>query len=226
MPRRRDLSDRDLTWLREHEAEVRKAGDKLQARAKRLGVRIEDLHDERAHTLKVARAKHEREQELHKAIQEAHKHKDLWKLVCLDDCTLFLGQKLVLLTVAAKTPWNGGVNAANRTEEHADDCGDKSSQAELYYGFTHGLPGFFPANPPGTGSHEGICDPTLANIGFGAVGSKLDPWQWGLDLVDGPGFESGADSLGFVVVRPYGNEAWHCNIKNDPTDTLRKLKAI
>ena len=211
----------------EHRAdEVEQARDRLRARAKNLGIRIEDLRDERADTVKRAQSKQERLKELEAKIAKRDRA-ELWsKRACVDGATTWKGLVLVLTVVEARTAWNGGVNAADRTAAHADDCGDKSSQQELYDGWIAGLPGFNPANPPGTGSHEGVADATLARIFNCVAGSKLPEWAWGLDLSDGPGFERGAEQLGFKVVRPYGNEPWHCNLTENPTHTLERLGVI
>jgi hypothetical protein len=50
--------------------------------------------------------------------------------------------------------------------------------------------------------------------------------MWGLDLGDGPGFESEAEKLGFKVARPYPDEPWHCNLTADPTDVLKTLNVL
>ena len=212
--------------LENRAAEVEKALERLTNHAKKLGVHIEDLRDERADTVKRAQSKRERLKELEAKLAKQERG-ELWtERGCIDGATTWKGLVLVLNVVEARTAWNGGVNAADRTSSHADDCGNKSSQQELYDGYIAGLPGFFPANPPGTGSHEGIADSTLAGVFGVPVGSKLPPWAWGLDLSDGPGFERGAEQLGFKVVRPYGNEAWHCNLTEDPTKTLERLGVI
>lgn len=211
----------------DHRAEeVEHALEQLRARAHKLGIKIEDLRDERGDVTKRAQSKAARLKELEAKIAKRDRQ-DLWtERGCIDGATTWKGLVLVLTVVEARTSWNGGVNAADRTSGHADDCGNKSSQAELYAGYIAGLPGFYPANPPGTGSHEGIADATLARVYGVAQGSKLEPWQWGLDLSDGPGFEKGAEQLGFRVVRPYGNEAWHCNLTENPTKVLERLGVI
>lgn len=142
------------------------------------------------------------------------------KRACIDGATTSLVLKLVLTDCRENGGWTGGVNAADRTEEHADDCGDKSSQAELYYGYIHGLPGFYPANPPGVGSHEGINDGTA--ILTKPAGAKLDPWEWGLDLSQADSFVSACARRGYSIRRPYGNEPWHFNLTSDPRPQLRK----
>ena len=219
----------DLNKLKNREAAIERARKAAEQRAKKLGVRLEDLRDERGDAQKKAHDKAKRERELEKKIAAAKAElaeDTLWtERGCIDGATTWKGLVLVLNVVEARSSWGGGVNALDRTS-HADDCGDKSSQQELFDGWQAGLPGFFPANPPGTGSHEGICDSTLANVLGRSVGSKLNPWEWGMDLADGPGFEAAAESLGFKVVRPYGNEAWHCNLTENPTSTLKKLGAL
>lgn len=212
--------------LVERERKLEAARKRLQARAKRLGVRIDQLKDDRRATSRKARTRREQEKALEEAIAEARRERHLWsRRACIDGATTWLGLKLVLTTVEARTAWGGGVTAADRTS-HADDCGDKMSQAELWAGWIHHLPGFFPANPPGTGSHEGICDDDLAPVLGHAIGDELKPWEWGLDLADGPGFEHGAERLGFKVVRVYGNEPWHCNLSADPTPVLKRIHAL
>lgn len=217
-----------LQKLEHREQEVERARKALEARAKKLGVRIEDLHDERADVKERAHDKAKRERELERAITKANaeqKLDELWtKRGCIDGATTWKGLVLVLNVVEARTPWGGGVNAADRTEAHADDCGDKSSQQELYDLFLAGRGA--PANPPGTGSHEGIADDELAAIFGVAIGSRLPAWAWGLDLQDGPGFESGAEDLGFKVVRPYSDESWHCNLRENPTPVLKRLGVL
>lgn len=200
------------------EQEVEAARKRLQARAKKLGIRIDDLRDERKRVLARARSKAKREHELEAKIREQRRQDGWWtKRGCIDGATTWRGLVLLCNLVEAKTPWGGGVNSADRTS-HASDCGPKSSQAQLYDLFLAGVGA--PANPPGTGSHEGIVDDDLSALGFGPVGSKLQPWQWGLDVVDGPGFADGARRLGFDVVRAYGNEPWHVNVRANPTRTL------
>lgn len=221
-----------LDKLQNREQEVERARKAAEARAKRLGVRLADLRDERGDAQKVVHDKAKRERELERKIAKAKKEQrleDLWtKRDCIDGATTWKGLVLVLNVVEARSAWGGGVNAADRTS-HADDCSNKSDQQELYDGWLARLPGFYPANPPGTGSHEGIADATLARVFSGAgimLGSKLPQWAWGLDLADGPGFEAGARDLGFKVVRPYANESWHVNLTANPTPTLKKLGVV
>lgn len=209
--------------LRERERHVASAGRKLERKAKRLGVRIEDLRDERQETREAAKDKRQRERELERAIADKRAEL-LWReRACIDGATTWLGLKLVIVTVGAKGSWRGTVNSADRTS-HADDCGDKLSQAELWALFQSGQGA--PANPPGTGTHEGICDDDFARLTGRRIGSELPPHMWGLDLSDGPTFEREADRLGFRCVRPYPDESWHVNLLADPTPTLKRLGVV
>lgn len=203
--------------------DVAKQERKLKREIEHRADRLKDLRDAQEH----ARAHHkdvaERLRELERAVEEA-RGKQLWtKRACIDDCTTWLGLKLVIVTVGARTGWTAAVSSADRTS-HADDCGDKLSQAELWHLYQTGQGA--PANPPGTGTHEGICDDDFAALTKFDVGDSLPHWAWGLDLGDGPGFVEGARHLGFEVVQPYGNEPWHVNLTHDPTHRLKELHAI
>jgi hypothetical protein len=219
--------------LRERQRDLKAQRKKLERQRARRAQSIEDLRKRQQRDLVRLKAKREREQELEKAIEEARR-KELWtSRACVDYCTTWLGLKLVITTVGAKTAWEAMVNAADRTA-HADDCGDKSSQAELYSCFANrtasGCPGGCascnPANPPGHSTHEGVCDATFAAITKWDDGEGLPPFAWGLDVGDGDGFVAGAKHLGFEVVRPYGDEPWHVNLTADPTPVLKEVHAI
>jgi hypothetical protein len=219
--------------LRERERDIEAQRKKLERQRARRAQTIEELRKRQQRDLVRLKAKRERERELEHAIKEAQRE-DLWKRrACIDGCTTWLGLQLVIVTVGAKTAWEAMVNAADRTS-HADDCGDKSSQAELYSCFINrtasGCPGGCascnPANPPGHSTHEGVCDATFAAITKWDEGESLPPFAWGLDVGDGDGFVAGAKQLGFEVVRPYGNEPWHVNLTADPTAALKETKAI
>jgi len=212
---------------RERLQDTRDRHERLRRTAKRFGKRIDQLRDDRADVREKARNAAEREKQLEQALEQARRErrKDrLWtRRACVDGATTWLGLTLVLATVEARTGWGGGVNSADRTD-HADDCGNKLSQQELYDLYQSGQGA--PANRPGTGSHEGICDDDLAPVFNQPIGSKLPHWGWGLDLSDGPGFEAGAESLGFKVVRAYPNESWHVNLTANPTRRLVELHAL
>jgi hypothetical protein len=211
--------------LRERERDVQAQREKLEHAIERRAERLEELHREQEKAREQRKAKAERERELERAIAEARRE-DVWThRACLDGATTWHGIKLVVVTVAAKTPWEGLLVAADRTS-HADDCGDKMSQAELWQAFQQGLGN--PANPPGTSSHEGV------NGGNGGTpitdrspaGANLPHFMWGIDVGgDGNAFRAGAAELGFEV-RQHPGEAWHFNIMSDPTPVLRRLDAI
>jgi hypothetical protein len=211
--------------LREREKDVQHQREKMEREIARRAERLKELHTEQEKARERRKALAEREQELERAIEEARKH-ELWtKRTCLDGCTTWLGLKLLVTTVAAKTDWDGGLVAADRTS-HADDCGDKMSQAELWQAFQQGVGN--PANPPGTSSHEGV------NGGNGgtpvtdhfSAGANLPHFMWGIDVGgDGNAFKAGATRLGFDV-RQHPGEAWHFNVMTDPSSVLKRLDAV
>jgi hypothetical protein len=93
----------------------------------------------------------------------------------------------------------------------------KHTQAELYSGFRRGLPGYYPANPPGFSSHELRSD---GNSVYGTRGRKLPFWQVGLDFND-QDIEKlirAAAKRGWKLVRPYptGNEFHHVSFSKRP----------
>lgn len=185
--------------------------------------------DIRRELLKKANAKARLISRISARIEKIRKRRDdLDTRSCIDRATTFLGLKLALLDMR-ENGWGGVVNAADRTDEHCDDCGDKSSQQELYACFqfqqAHGFcpsncPSCFPANPPKSGSHEGYADATLANLFDVMVGTRLDWHEWGLDLSDPDAFAAAAKRLGYKVARPYPNEPWHFNFTENPRETL------
>lgn len=215
--------------LRERERDVERQREKLERQIARRADRLKELHRDQEKARKQRKAKAERERELEKAIAEARK-KELWThRACLDGATTWRGIKLVVVTIAAKTSWEGLLVAADRTS-HADDCGDKMSQAELWHLFQTGQGN--PANPPGTSSHEGVNGGSTPE-GSGSpitdrfpVGANLPHFMWGIDVGgDGNAFKAGAAKLGFEV-RQMPGETWHFNIMRDPTPVLRKLGVL
>jgi len=92
----------------------------------------------------------------------------------------------------------------------------KSSQAELYYGFTHGLPGYNPANPPGQSTHERASD----GVAYpGPIGRRLAWWQTGIDCSDAATLIVWLRKLDIVATITYpGNpaEGHHINIRKAP----------
>lgn len=102
---------------------------------------------------------------------------------------------------------------------------DLHSQAYLYNGFAHGLPGFLPANPPDRGTHLQLGDGVV-----GAVHQKLQPFQLGIDVVSA-GRSNDCQPLvdwlnrsGYDVYRPYpqSSEAHHMNFRKSPATNARK----
>lgn len=209
--------------LRERERDVEAQRKKLQRKIEKRAELIAELRKKQERDKEKKKAKAERERELEQAIKEAVAKQLGKERACIDSCTTWLGLKLVIVTVGARTPWDALVVSADRTS-HADDCGDKLSQAELFSLAQSGDGN--PANPPGTGTHEGICDDDFARVTGREIGSSLPWFMWGLDLGDGPGFEREAEKLGFKVARPYPDEPWHCNLTVDPTAVLKKLEVI
>lgn len=209
--------------LRERERDVEAQRRKLERKIEKRADRIAELRKQQEEDRKKKKTTAQRERELERAIEKAAARQLGKERACIDSCTTWLGLKLVIVTVGARTPWDAVVSSADRTS-HADDCGDKLSQAELFHLFQAGLGA--PANRPGTGTHEGICDDDFAGVTGREIGSSLPWFMWGLDLGDGPGFEREAETLGFEVARPYPDEPWHCNLTADPTDVLKELKVI
>jgi hypothetical protein len=97
----------------------------------------------------------------------------------------------------------------------------KSTQAMLWYGWLHRLPGFNPANPPGRSTHELFSDGVAYR---GPVGRPLRAWQVGMDWNDAATGDliRAAHRRGWTLFRPYssGSEYHHLNFKRYPR--LRK----
>src|ERR1700759_1239655 len=110
-------------------------------------------------------------------------------------------------------------NSIYRGEDAADLLHSlgKSTQEELYEGFSNGLPGFLPANRPGTSTHE-LCSDGVAYPG--PSGRKLDDWQVGFDIDPSeiPKVIAAAVKIGFQVHQPYlsGVEFHHLNFIVEP----------
>jgi hypothetical protein len=213
-----------LEELKERERDVKRQNDKLDKDLDRRRERIEKLQRQQEKDRKRVKKGEERERELEKAIAEKLASQ-LDVRACLDGATTWQGLKLAIILIGAKTSWEGLLTAADRTS-HADDCGDKMSQAELYQAFLNGTGN--PANPPGTSSHEGV------NGGNGGtpvtsavpVGATLPWFRWGIDVGgSGEAFEAGAKSLGFQV-RQHPGESWHFNFEADPTPVLKRHGVI
>lgn len=105
-----------------------------------------------------------------------------------------------------------------------------SSQVELYTGFAAGRPGFFPANRPGTSSHEGRSD---GNAFYGvALGGVIPEHMEGIDAVNAPGGDAAQlvawlNSHGYEARRVYptDNERHHFSFSKSPATNARKRLA-
>lgn len=189
-----------------------KAAKKDERRAKQKLTRAQKLY-------KRAKARTDRVQD---------RRKDIADLACLDGATLPLGLKLVLTDCREKGGWDGVVNAADRTK-HADDCGNKSSQQELWDRYKNGTGN--PANPPGSSTHEYVNggnggSPAYPSSRF-KVGASLPWWGLGLDLSDSDGFIRACTKLGYEVFRAYmPREPWHFNFEENPRERLIKRGLI
>lgn len=193
-------------------------------RVKKLQKRKGAVHDHRRRLLKRAHVLKRLGSRLDARIEMLRKRRGELgtNRGCVDGATTWLGLKLMLLDLRAHG-WGGVLNAADRTQAHCDDCGNKSSQAELYECFQSCGPqcsSCFPANPPGHGTHEGINDGTA--YPNESTGKRLEWWQWGLDVSLPDAFLAAAARCGYHVRRPYGNEAWHINLTANPRDNLIK----
>jgi hypothetical protein len=93
----------------------------------------------------------------------------------------------------------------------------KHTQAQLYAAWLRHVPGFNPANRPGTSTHElrsdGVAYP-------GPVGRKLAWWQCGIDIDDAhvDKFIRELTKRGVHAHRPYsaGSEHHHINLIHKP----------
>jgi len=97
----------------------------------------------------------------------------------------------------------------------------KHTQEQLYEGWLRRLPGFNPANRPGTSTHELRSD----SIAYpGPTGRKLEWWQCGMDIDDGhvDAFIRSLAGRGVNAHRPYGfgAEYHHVNLKTLPPRRL------
>lgn len=132
-----------------------------------------------------------------------------------------VGQKLVLLD-ARRNGWHGVATSGDRRSAPPNIVSlihrlGKQTQAELYYGFTHHLPGYLPANPPDRGSHM--------RIGDGVVGTLFAPlpwWREGIDATYSTDLRAVLGRLGYGATRPYASssEEHHTNLTHDPRKRL------
>lgn len=110
------------------------------------------------------------------------------------------------------------------------------SQAQLYDGWVNRLPGYFPANPPGTSSHEGYADGIARfhrSDGREANrGQEIIKYEWGTDAVDKPGGSAARlvtwlSLHGYRADRPYNtvSERHHFCFRRSPVTNARKRLA-
>lgn len=87
-------------------------------------------------------------------------------------------------------------------------------------------PGFFPANPPGTSSHERRAD---GNVFYGKRGSLIPRYKLGIDAVQRPGGDAHdvvawLNRRGYKATRPYFSSAerHHFSFAKSPTSNARR----
>lgn len=135
---------------------------------------------------------------------------------------------IVKKCLAASGTW---LNSGLRTQRAVNFARKRgaalSSQAELYYGWIAGRPGYNPANRPGQSTHERRSDGVAYR---GPVGRVLRWWQCGLDI-GGPGTSSqnaaafcrAARKAGWVATVTYPSsplEQHHVNFRKMPRRPL------
>lgn len=93
----------------------------------------------------------------------------------------------------------------------------KRNQRELYDGFIRGLPGFNPANRPGTSTHE--CRNDGVAYSWWPWGARIPWWAVGQDWGSGAGAAAAYNRLGYLAAVTYpGNprEQQHVNLRRKP----------
>jgi hypothetical protein len=95
---------------------------------------------------------------------------------------------------------------------------DKHTQAQLYDAWIRRIPGFLPANRPGTSTHELRSDG--AAYPHVPAGGRLEWWQCGMDVDDShvDAFIRHLAKRGIKAWRPYrsGSEHHHINLRVAP----------
>jgi hypothetical protein len=95
---------------------------------------------------------------------------------------------------------------------------DKHTQAQLYDAWIRRIPGFLPANRPGTSTHELRSDG--AAYPHVPAGGRLEWWQCGMDVDDAhvDAFIRHLAKRGIKAWRPYrsGSEHHHINLRVAP----------
>lgn len=122
-----------------------------------------------------------------------------------------------------------GVISADRRAGVAERFGH-SSQAALYNHWRNGDPGYLPANPPGSSTHEYFNGGNGGTPAFPrlAVGLHLPPNLLGLDLrsnAEATAFCRAADEIGWHFFQPYPttSEAHHVCLRMPMEKTVRHL---
>lgn len=106
------------------------------------------------------------------------------------------------------------------------------SQKQLYDRWRAGWAGYFPANRPGTSSHEGFADGRAIfhrkDGKVAVVGEEIVEYEWGIDAVDKPGGDAARlvawlNSKGYKAVRPYAvnSERHHFCFRKSPASRAR-----
>lgn len=145
--------------------------------------------------------------------------------VPIDGCPVPAKLAPVILAVKA-TAGNATLNSCYRgtDAEWLLKKYGKQSQAQLYYGWIHRLPGYNPANPPGFSTHE------LRNDGvayWGWRGRKLFYWQVGMDWGNSSAVIAAFRAHGWIATRTYPGstlEFHHLNLRKEPIFKLSDLK--
>lgn len=204
-----------------------------KAKPKRKDPKLDALHDRRK---KLGTAKHEllaRAQRVDRRIATVEKrvkgvHRDRDHLRHSYDPMAFDGCPVspivfVVLTDCRKHKVSFGVISADRRDGVAQRFGH-SSQDELYIHFEHGDPGYLPANPSNSSTHEyingahgGTPLPSRGTWRRLAEGEHLDPQLVGLDLrsnAEATAFCAAAAKLGWKFEQPYQtmSELHHVNL--------------
>lgn len=105
----------------------------------------------------------------------------------------------------------------------------KHTQRELYDGFTHHRPGYYPANPPGFSTHE------LRNDGAAYSqwrrGGRIPWWACGIDVNDADvhHFITTAARHGWKVAQTYphsSGEYHHVNFRKPPLRLRLKARRV
>jgi hypothetical protein len=187
----------------------------------KLRRRKREATDERNSRRKVGKARKRAAYLEHRIAKAQARRHGLDHEAVLDGTPMPLGQKLCLLD-ARMNGWDGVATSGDRRDHPPyivrllKELG-KSTQAELYYGWIHHLPGFLPANPPTQGSHMRLGDGVV-----GAVGEILAWFREGLDSTYATQLREILNRLGYDVYRPYDSESeeHHTNWRTNPHDRL------